>query len=93
MQLEWSSVICACIAGAVSLIGIIINGRIISHKREEEEALRHNDIFHEITNLKGEISELKSRVNEHNEYAKKFGEIAIAITEMRKDIGFLREKK
>lgn len=88
------AIICAIITGGVTLIGIIINGRIISRKRQEEEALKHNDIMHEIANIKDDIQFLQKRVDEHNQWGNKFAEytkeVAVALAEIRKDITFLR---
>lgn len=88
------AIICAIITGAVTLIGIIINGRILSRKREEDDALKHNDFMHEIQGIKDDMAQLQKRVDEHNQWGTKFSEytkeVAVALAEIRKDISYLR---
>ena len=55
-------------------------------KREQEQS----DLFDKIID---EMKEVKKKLDQHNHYAEKFGEIEKAIISIRKDIEYIRKEK
>lgn len=83
------------IVGVLGLIGTILGallgyiGRtkkeaIAEAKREQEQA----DLF---KNVFKEMKEIKTRLDTHNKYAEKFGDIKIDIANIKKDIEYIRK--
>ena len=85
-------VIAALIAGAAAVIGNWLLARKKDFEREKAQAVRDqkiDDAFEAVI----------ERLDEHNNYAKKFGEVTvdindmkISITKMEKDIDYLKGK-
>ena len=76
-----------------TVIGIIVGyvGRskrqsINDAKREQEQADHFDKIF-------DEMNEIKKRLDTHNRYAEKFGDIEKSIISIRKDIEYIRKEK
>lgn len=55
-------------------------------KREQEQADLFNKIFEE-------MKDIKKKLDEHNHYAEKFGEIEKSIIAIKKDIEYIRKEK
>ena len=86
-------IIVALIALSGTILGIIVgyisNSRkqaIIDAKREQKQ----NDLFE---HLFDEMNEIKKRLDTHNKYAEKFGEVEKSLTAIKKDIEYLRKEK
>ena len=86
-------IIVALIALSGTILGIIVGyitkskkQAIIDAKREQKQ----NDLF---DHLFDEINEIKKRLDIHNKYAEKFGEVEKSLTAIKKDIEYLRKEK
>ena len=86
-------IIVALIALSGTILGIIVGyitkskkQAIIDAKREQKQ----NDLFE---HLFDEINEIKKRLDTHNKYAEKFGEVEKSLTAIKKDIEYLRKEK
>lgn len=75
----------AIIVGLISAGACIITNLITANKNQ---AIIENEIKH----IKEEQGEIKTRLDTHNNYAKKIGNIEISLAEMSKDIAYLKEK-
>lgn len=76
-----------------TILGIIVGyiGRskhqaVIDAKREQQQA----DLFER---LLVEMNDIKKRLDTHNKYAEKFGDIEQSMTAIKKDIEYLRKGK
>lgn len=88
-----TQIIIAIIALSSSVIGAILGymGRskkqaIIEAKREQKQS----DLF---SRLFSEMNDIKLRLDKHNKYAEKFGEIEKSLTGIKKDIDYLTKEK
>lgn len=85
------------IVGLIGLLGTILGliagyfGR--SRKRAVEEAKREQEQADLFNRLFIEMDGIKKRLDEHNHYAEKIGDIEITLTGIRKDIEYLRKGK
>lgn len=78
-------IIIAVITGITSLLGnYILNRREIT-KEKINKAKREQYIELHLENI-------EKKLDEHNHYAKKFGEVEISLTKMKKDIEYLRKE-
>ena len=79
-------IIIAVITGITSLLGnYILNRREIT-KEKVNKVKREQYIDLVLENI-------EKKLDEHNHYAKKFGEVEIALTGIKKDIEYLRKDK
>lgn len=72
--------------GVLGYIGRSKKQAIYDAKREQEQS----DLFERVFN---ELAGIRKRLDEHNRYAEKFGEIEITLTAIKKDIEYLRKEK
>lgn len=72
--------------GVLGYIGRSKKQAVIDAKREQEQS----DLFERVFN---ELAGIRKRLDVHNQYAEKFGEIEISLTAIKKDIEYLRKDK
>ena len=72
--------------GVLGYIGRSKKQAVIDAKREQEQS----DLFERVFN---ELAGIRKRLDVHNQYAEKFGEIEISLTAIKKDIEYLRKEK
>lgn len=75
-----------------TLIGVYVGHIGKSRKETRENAKREqyqNDLFAQILT---EIEGVKKRLDVHNKYAEKFAEVEISLTNIKKDIEYLRKE-
>lgn len=80
------AIIISIVSGVFTLAGVIVTTIASNHKRDVEQAKRDQKLDDRLANV-------EKKLDEHNGYAQKFGEVAISLTEMRKDIQYLKEDK
>lgn len=78
------AIIVAIITGIFSMIGNQLAN--MSHRKKDAIVQARRD-----QNLDDRLERLEKKVDLHNEYGKKFGEVAVAMTKMQKDIEYLRK--
>lgn len=85
------------IVALIGLLGTILGilggfyGR--SKKQAIEEAKREQNQADQFSRLFTEMNEIKKRLDVHNKYAEKFGEIEISLAGIKKDIEYDRKGK
>lgn len=73
-----------CSGGLFGYLGRTRKHSIAEAKKEQEQ----KDLFGKIFE---EMSEIKKRLDTHNQYAEKFGEIEKSIVSIKKDIEYIRK--
>lgn len=85
---EWLSIGSLTVAVLGLAIGIFKRNReqaIKEAEREQKQADQHQQVMEELKTA-------NRRLDEHNGYAEKFAETAVAITALSKDIEWIKEK-
>lgn len=72
--------------GVLGYIGRSKKQAVTDAKREQEQS----DLFERVFN---ELAGIRKRLDVHNQYAEKFGEIEISLTSIKKDIEYIRKEK
>lgn len=88
-----SQIIIAIIGLIGTIVGAIIGYIGKSRKNAIDEAKREqqqSDLFNKIFE---EMNVIKKKLDEHNHYAEKFGEIEKSIIAIKKDIEYIRKEK
>lgn len=80
------AIIVALITASASVICQLIISAKARRDQETKQAVRDKDFEDRLTHI-------EARLIEHNHYAEKLGEIAIALTAIKKDIEYLRGSK
>lgn len=78
------AVIVALITGGLSFMGVVVT----NHGNRKKDAItqaKRDQRFED------RLDRLEKKVDLHNEYGRKFGEVATAMTAMQKDIEYLRK--
>lgn len=73
----------AIIVALIAAVGSVIGQAIISHKAQKDEDVKRA-VLNERTNNR--LNAIEKKLDIHNGYAERFGEIQVEITEIRKDI-------
>ena len=84
------SVLIALITGILAVVGSYAGNVAISQKKSQEDAIR--EAHHEQRQC-DRMERIEEKLDEHNHYAEKLGEIRDDITKMQKDIEYLRKEK
>lgn len=79
------SIIVAIISSITTIIGVLVVNRRENNKKKYEQEKWSDHIDEEIISI-------KKKLDMHNHYAEKFGDIEKAIVGMSKDIEYLRER-
>lgn len=82
-------IIIALIAGAFSVIGAIIAARSAVDKKSREDDIK--DAQRE-QRQQDQLEEIKHKLDIHNGYAEKLGDIQLDIAGIHKDIEYLRKR-
>lgn len=72
--------------GILGYIGRSRKQAVIEAKREQQQADSFEKLFQEMDGI-------KKRLDVHNKYAEKFGDIELSLTSIQKDIEYLRKDK
>lgn len=73
----------AIVVALIAAIGSVIGQALISRKAQREEDIKRA-VLNERTSLR--LDAIERKLDIHNGYAEKFGEIQIEIAEIRKDM-------
>ena len=79
-------VLIALITGLCAVVGQWLISRSQNEKRKVDEAIRD-------ARLEDRLKSVEKKLDEHNGYAKRFGEISTDIAVIKNDIKHLREKE
>ena len=85
------------IIAVIGLIGTVI-GAVLgyvskSKKQAIEDAKREQQQNDQFNKIFEEMNIIKKKLDEHNHYAEKFGEIEKSIVSIKKDIEYIRKEK
>lgn len=77
------NILIALIPAAAAVISEIIINRRSAKDRDAKDAARHQQ-------TEDRMAAIEKKLDEHNGYAQKFAETAVAMAKMQKDIEYLR---
>ncbi len=83
------SIIVAIIAGAASIIGAVIAATSAVDKKSREDEIKNAQ---REQRQQDQLEEIKNKLDIHNGYAEKLGEIQLDIAGIHKDIEYLRKR-
>lgn len=89
---DWTQIIVAIISCLGGIIGAFLAVRKGNKENEIKDAQREQRQSDRLDRIDEKIGSLEHKVDIHNGYAEKFGEIANQMTAMAKDIEFLKTK-
>lgn len=84
------SVLIALITGILAVVGSYAGNVAISQKKSQEDAIREAQ---REQRQNDRMERIEEKLDEHNHYAEKLGEIRDDMTKMQKDIEYLRKEK
>ena len=88
-----TQVLVALIALLSTVFGGILGYIGRSRKQAVKEAKREQEQADMFTRLFNDMDGIKKRLDVHNKYAEKFGDIEMSLTAIKKDIEYLRKEK
>lgn len=83
-------VIVAIIAGISAVLGAYISNAATLRRKSREDSIKEALREQKIMNR---LDRLEKKVDEHNEYGRKFGEISLSIQGIQKDIEWIKGKE
>lgn len=89
---DWTQIIVAIISCLGGIIGAFLAVRKGNRESEIKDAQREQRQSDRLDRIDEKISNLEHKVDIHNGYAEKFGDIAKQMTAMAKDIEYLKTK-
>ena len=90
---DWTQIIVAIISCLGGIIGAFLAVRKGNRENEIRDAQREQRQTDRLDRIDEKISSLEHKVDIHNGYAVKFGDIANSITSLSKDIEYLKQRK
>lgn len=88
-----AKIIVALIGLLGTVLGILGGFYARSKKQAIEEAKREQNQTDQFDKLFSEMNDIKRRLDVHNKYAEKFGDIEITLAGIKKDIEYIRKEK
>ena len=86
----WGNIAVALITGVLAVLGTYVGNVTISRKKTREEAIREAKRDQKLTDR---LDRLEKKVDEHNNYAKRFEEIGKDIAVIKTEISFIRKEQ
>lgn len=80
------------VTALAGIVGAYLAVRKGNQEREIKDAQREQRQSDRLDVIDEKISRLEKKVDEHNGYGKKFGEVATSLVSMAKDIEYLKSK-
>ena len=90
--ISWTPIIVALISSAGGIIGAYLAVQKGNREREIKDAQREQRQADRLDSIDEKINRLEKKVDEHNGYGKKFGEVATSLVSMAKDIEYLKNR-
>lgn len=81
--MEYQSIYVALITGACAVIGQWLIARENKRKADTDRAVKD-------AKLDIRLDAIEKKIDEHNEYGKKFGEVVVSLAEIRQEIKDMR---
>ena len=92
MNADATSIIVAVISSVGGIIGAYLAVQKGNRESEIKDAQREQRQSDRLDRIDEKVEELSKKVDIHNGYAEKFGEVAQSMTAMAKDIEYLKSK-
>ena len=92
MSVDATTIIVAIISSLGGIIGAYLGVQKGSRESEVRDAQREQRQSDRLDRIDEKVEELSKKVDVHNGYAEKFGEVANSMTAMAKDIEYLKSK-
>ena len=92
MDANMTTIITSIIAAAGGIAGAYLAVRKSDHEREIKDVQREQKQSDRLDRIDENIDRLSKKVDIHNGYAEKFGEVATQMTAMAKDIEYLKKR-
>lgn len=92
-SVDITPIIVAIITSLGGVIGAFLAVRKGNRENEIRDAQREQRQSDRLDRIDEKISSLEKKVDIHNGYAEKFGDIANSITALSKDIEYLKQRK
>lgn len=90
--ISWTPIIVAIISSIGGIIGAYLAVQKGNREQDIKDAQREQRQADRLDSIDEKIKRLEKKVDEHNEYGKKFGEVATSLVSMAKDIEYLKSK-
>lgn len=90
--IDWTPIIVALISSVGGIIGAYLAVQKGNRERDIKDAQREQRQADRLDSIDEKIKRLEKKVDEHNEYGRKFGEVATSLVSMAKDIEYLKRK-
>jgi peptidoglycan hydrolase CwlO-like protein len=90
--IDWTPIIVALISSLGGIIGAYLAVQKGNRERDIKDAQREQRQADRLDSIDEKIKRLEKKVDEHNEYGRKFGEVATSLVSMAKDIEYLKRK-
>lgn len=90
--ISWTPIIVALISSLGGIVGAYLAVQKGNRERDIKDAQREQRQSDRLDVIDEKISRLEKKVDEHNGYGKKFGEVATSLVSMAKDIEYLKSK-
>lgn len=90
--ISWTPIIVALISSLGGIIGAYLAVQKGNRERDIKDAQREQRQADRLDSIDEKIKRLEKKVDEHNEYGRKFGEVATSLVSMAKDIEYLKSK-
>lgn len=87
-----TSIIVALISSLGGIIGAYLAVQKGNREQDIKDAQREQRQSDRLESIETEMQRLAKKVDEHNEYGRKFGEVATSLVAMAKDIEYLKSK-
>lgn len=87
-----TSIIVALISSLGGIIGAYLAVQKGNREQDIKDAQREQRQADRLDSIEEKIQKLEKKVDEHNEYGRKFGEVATSLVSMAKDIEYLKSK-
>lgn len=87
-----TSIIVALISSLGGIIGAYLAVQKGNREQDIKDAQREQRQADRLDSIEEKIQKMEKKVDEHNEYGRKFGEVATSLVAMAKDIEYLKSK-
>lgn len=90
--ISWTPIIVALISSIGGIIGAYLAVQKGNRERDIKDAQREQRQADRLDSIEEKIGRLEKKVDEHNGYGKKFGEVTTSLVGMAKDIEYLKSR-
>ncbi len=88
--MDWTNIIVALITGICAVLGQYLISQKKTREDEIKDAQREQKELDRLEAIEERFKVVEKKLDEHNGYAEKFGEISNAIVSIKKDIEYIK---